>query len=528
MNAAPAPARHEGRWAIYASYLIVMGMLACFAATAIHLAQWFFPAWDARGLALVCALVAVEAVVSYWLIKYLPSAQMQVGYYRLSEWLILLAVLKIFTEARPGMDNLLRNVLMWPTDFPSNLLTGAFLLNVLLAFVVWLTSTLFANDLFLLETEEAVRLDERIQAAPMRDLIVRRFLRLGIVVVFMAGLVLQPGAGETPPGGVVPTVVLFFVLGLALVSLTKYVNLYTHWQHDRVSVPASVPQRWVLYSLAILAFLVAASVWLPTNYGLGFLESLRGMIGLLYELVGFLFAIFLYVLAIIFRFFMRLLPAPETSEDEPVGEPSLPDMLGSSANAPQEIWKSIFFWAVLLTLLFVLLRQYLAFNRDLAAELRRFRPLRWLADAWQRFKASVSKANKAVGSLIQGGLQRLRSLRAGAAETGEWDYVSLRRLSPRQKVIFYYLSLVRRSTEAGLPRQDGQTPYEYARTLASGLEQGREDVDALTESFVEARYSRHAIPAERAGLIQSAWDGLRRVLNQVRKRRREERAGRDD
>ncbi len=55
-------------------------------------------------------------------------------------------------------------------------------------------------------------------------------------------------------------------------------------------------------------------------------------------------------------------------------------------------------------------------------------------------------------------------------------FINPRRLSPRQKVIFYYLAMVRRAREAGLPRQDDQTPYEYARSLTSSLEDGKQDV----------------------------------------------------
>jgi len=39
-------------------------------------------------------------------------------------------------------------------------------------------------------------------------------------------------------------------------------------------------------------------------------------------------------------------------------------------------------WSILVVLAILALRQYIAFNRDLSEELRRFRPLRWLVNAW--------------------------------------------------------------------------------------------------------------------------------------------------
>ena len=75
------------------------------------------------------------------------------------------------------------------------------------------------------------------------------------------------------------------------------------------------------------------------------------------------------------------------------------------------------------------------------------------------------------------------------------QWINPRKLSPRQQVQFYYLAMLRRSGENGHPRQPTQTPYEYARTLESQLPDIDQDVDGITVEFIEARYSRHDIPA---------------------------------
>jgi hypothetical protein len=195
---------------------------------------------------------------------------------------------------------------------------------------------------------------------------------------------------------------------------------------------------------------------------------------------------------------------------------------GNASPINWELVKSILLWGSLIVLVIVALRQYIAFNRELAEELRRFRPLRWLLAAWDRFKASFKKANKTVAAFIQNSLKRLRSLAPESAGPGGWDFVNPRRLTPRQKVLFYYLALVRRAREAGLPRQDYQTPYEYARTLTSSLKAEKDDLDSMTESFIEARYSRHDIPAKTARRAESIWETIRRVLKNVRRGRQED------
>ena len=87
---------------------------------------------------------------------------------------------------------------------------------------------------------------------------------------------------------------------------------------------------------------------------------------------------------------------------------------------------------------------------------------------------------------------------------------------------------MRRADEAGLPRKDGQTPYEYAHSLTSNLEEGKDGVEALTESFVEARYSRHDIPPKEARRIETIWETVRRVLRIVRKSQQEEKHSKGD
>jgi hypothetical protein len=147
----------------------------------------------------------------------------------------------------------------------------------------------------------------------------------------------------------------------------------------------------------------------------------------------------------------------------------------------------------------------------------------WLLNAWERFKAAFRKTNKSIGTFVQNRLQRLRRFTPDSTRLGEeWDYVNPRRLSPRQKVIFYYLALVRRAREAGLTRQQNQTSYEYAHSLASSLKEEKEGVDTMTEAFIEARYSRHDIPAKAALRAESVWETIRRMLINARKASQEE------
>jgi hypothetical protein len=248
---------------------------------------------------------------------------------------------------------------------------------------------------------------------------------------------------------------------------------------------------------------------------------LNAVFYILYQFVLVLYGLFLFIFSLLARLLVRNSADSQTPIPEITPPPgNLPTPNASTFN--WELVKSVFLWGSLIVLAFVALRQYIAYNRDLFEDLRRFRPLGWLFAAWDRFKASFWKANKSIGTFFQNSLKRLRSIGPDIARPGVWDYISPRRLPSRQKVIFYYLALLRRAREAGIPRQDGQTPYEYARSLTSSLKEEQDGVDAMTESFIEARYSRHDIPAKTALQAESFWETLRRVLRKVRRSRQED------
>jgi len=84
-------------------------------------------------------------------------------------------------------------------------------------------------------------------------------------------------------------------------------------------------------------------------------------------------------------------------------------------------------------------------------------------------------------------------------------------------VRFYYLALVRRGGEYGLPRQPDQTPREYQLKLQSSLPEIDEDLAAMTAAFYEARYSQHDISEDKAGLVRQWWQRIRRNLRSWRK-----------
>jgi hypothetical protein len=213
-------------------------------------------------------------------------------------------------------------------------------------------------------------------------------------------------------------------------------------------------------------------------------------------------------------------PIPEEAMViEPLPEMEAVEQVVRIANG-SEILQSIVFWIFLTLLIGYAFYQYIRQNEELLEKLRGFglwRSLERLLDWVRTWTRGLGEGvSSQVGSAVRAGLDRLRGLRTKGAQI-PFDFVNINRLTPRQRVLFFYLALVRRGADAGIPRHPDQTPYEYQQALDKYFLQAEQAPEAaqlrtLTDSFLEARYSLHPISVEQAGLVKRIWARLRQVL----------------
>jgi hypothetical protein len=113
-------------------------------------------------------------------------------------------------------------------------------------------------------------------------------------------------------------------------------------------------------------------------------------------------------------------------------------------------------------------------------------------------------------------LVRLRTGEKKSIDITPRRFINLNKLSPRERVLFYYLALVRRAGEKGLPRDPSETPREYANTLQARISPNEptstELLNSITDEFIEARYSNHPIHPDKATLVQVYWQRLQKTL----------------
>jgi len=85
-------------------------------------------------------------------------------------------------------------------------------------------------------------------------------------------------------------------------------------------------------------------------------------------------------------------------------------------------------------------------------------------------------------------------------------------------VLYFYLSVVRRAHRPGIDCRGYPTQYAFSADLAPRLAEAEGDMDALTDAFVEARYSRHDVPDVEVSRIRANWQRVKAALRGVRNR----------
>jgi hypothetical protein len=504
-------------------HVVVSLMLVCLVISFVQMAESASPAWDGTYLVVVSFLIGLEAMYTQ---RTLPSryiSSRDLFLFRAAEWIIILLLLRLLLYAMRGFDQLWRDLPLLQRNFVEVFFAGEYILVVAVVAVVWILASVFSHELKRLEADEKrlrMELDSGIseQRPEVRRNLANLVLILGGFMIFAAALVrfdLDVLWGEEPPvSGSVANVVLYFALSLVLLSLTEYSLHRVQWLLERVPVKKDLAGRWMLFALVFLAVLAGFAILLPTRFSVGLLDSLNFLLYLFSSLLTLVLSLLLLPLI----WFMGLIASllgrgPE--EDPPVVAPELPDIVAAApAQAADwvELLKSVAFWVIFLSIIGYALYHYLQQNQQLLAGLRRFPIFQVLGSLLGWLRGVALGVNRSIASGVSTGLQRLRSLRRRPEDTAAWQFINLRRLSPRERIMFYYLAMVRRGGETGYPRRQSQTPYEYSRSLADRFDEVGSEVQSLTDAFVEARYSEHDIRGERVNLVQQIWQRIRKAL----------------
>jgi hypothetical protein len=502
--------------------LVIGVMFGCIALSLVELVHLLVPAWNGTYLVAGCVLAAVEANYSYGLIRARALRGVDVLRFRVIELVLFFILLRIGGYLGDNWADVVADIQTWP-HYPSKIIDLETAAAFVLAFLSWHVSTQTVRDLERLDESPAYHRD---YVPPMESL-ADRFFWGGAVLLIAAGLtrigiVQLLNLSRPPVPGLVLNVLVYFLLGLVMLGQVRFATLHKRWKAQGIKVADDLPRRWVRYSLALIGLAAFLAFLLPTGYTMGLLDTVGWILGTIMGIIWYIATLFVLLVTLpltwLFWLLSKLLGEPAPA---PQGSLSLPPLSqqpsGSVAPNWLEIFRSLLFWIVALGIVFYVVRSYLRDHpevREALLALGLIRALRrWWMALWRQLGRWVQSASERIP-------RRFLSLQLARRKPSRepFRFFRLGALSPREQILYYYLSIVRRAGQQGFPRRPAQTPDEYRTTLEPNLPEAQEEMDLLTQAFVEVRYSRHEVEPDQARRVRASWEQVKAALNAIKRK----------
>jgi hypothetical protein len=495
-------------------------MFGCIALSLVGLVQFFFPAWNGTFLVVGCVLAALEANYSYQLIRARQLRGPDLLRFRAIEVALFFILLKIGGYVGDGWARVLADFQTLPRH-PLSVLDPETVVAFVLAILSWQASTQTVRDLEQLGAPESSRYD-----VPPGERLANRFFWGGAVLLLIAGfnrigIATLLDLRRPPVPGLVLNVLVYFLLGLVMLGQAHFTRLRRQWQVQEIKVVQGLAGRWLRYSLVLIGLAALLAFLLPTGYTLGLLDvagSALELVSTLLWIIGMLITFPLawlhwMLLALLARFLGDVPPPqpdlllPELPREEPAGP-------GVAAPGWFEVLRSLLFWTLASWMVFYVVHTYLHDRPEILGGLASLRPVR----ALRRFLTALWRWLAGLAEVVNERFPRRFSLRRASPEPHEkpFRFFRLGALSPRERILYYYLSILRRAGQQGLARRLPQTPYEYEATVGPRLPEARQELNLLTQAFVEARYSRHTFDRQQDRHVRVHWQKVKAALRALR------------
>ena len=480
-------------------------------------------------LAVAGALASITgSITTTWLAQPGQRGKRNIGY-RFAEVVLILGGTRIAiwltTDSFPGIDPFL----LKPVE---SFIDGYFVVGAIVVLLAWIMSTAMTEDHLALALQPddlyIVRgVGDRWQdtARPVytdRPAILRRFVARWVVggillVIFAAG-----SRYDLPENGifgvvrqnidptVIGAIIIYFLSGLVLVSHGQLALLRSRWTLQKVPSAPAVLRNWPVFALLIIVLIGIVAALLPLG-GTFYLAQLISAV--LAGIYFFVFGVFRFFLTL-FLSLLSWLSGEETAEPppappEPMATPNLEIPPESAALLPP--WTGgVIFWVFAAIVLGYAAYIYFSGKGTNFAWARRIWAMlrtRWLMlfGAYQQWQGARmrAQAERAAEDALKG---------KGRGLPG---WLSLRGLDPDRQVRYYYLALLHRAEEAGLPRKEAETPLHYAPRLAEQLEaddENRAAITDLTDAFIQVRYAGDHVAPDRIVRIKQVWQQLKKRL----------------
>lgn len=509
----------RSRWVDYFFRpLLVTVMMMCLAVALVNLVRLMEPEWHGAYFLVGILLVTVEAIYSFHILRRYPSWRISRWRFRLAEAVVLLIALKLLSLAHTPWSQLKAEIpAMW--DDPTVFFHLEFAVVLGLTAIAWNLTTQTVVDF------EALY-DPFIDSRWTLTRLTSRFLWGGVLLVLLSGLsqtIIVFGLSSLLDlwrptiGGIIGNVLLYFMLGFVLISQVNLTRLTIRWHLQDITPTAGLTGQWVRYGLIFMGLVTLAAFLLPTHYSMGFLELAGRVVGLLIQLVMWFYYLLFFLLVLLAHLLYWLFggAAPAETSLGPLEPMAPPPAATGEAAAPWPWWEffqSLGFWLVVLAIVIIMGRLYLHDHPELGRQLKKFKLIALIRAGLAQLWGALTGWAKRTLELIPKQVKLFETRSAGGAPSERWPWLNLRQVDSRRRILAYYLNILQRAEKAGTARRGHQTPYEYEPDLAQTIPEANNQVQLLTEAFVQARYSQASFDPAQAAAVKRQWQQIKRAL----------------
>jgi hypothetical protein len=512
------------------SYALLFLMLVCVVMAIGALLQRLVPEWRTGLITGLLLLVAIDRLITYRSLKKLAPLSLEWVIALGAQLVLMVVVFWLILSYARGPDSFKADLLNFTRGNFAELFSPEYLFTLILSFLAWYLTGHFMGLLDEIGLDqELVLIEER---PPLPGDIVSSHERLAnlvfsigaalVVLTVLTRLNIETilsGIQISQFSGAEAGTLLYFVFGLTLLSLSRLMSLQLRWhrQHIRISSSNLVGQ-WGKYSLLFLLLLGLVVSLLPAGEGFGLLSLVRAVVGFLSSVLFFFGQLLLMLISLAFSLPLLLLRRETAPTEESTPEfPSFSNLPVQPAPpaAPNETWLAIrpfLIWGLLAVITIYALTLFVRQHGGVIPALRSLRFTNWLVQAWGWLARKLNETGQNLAQAVTEGWNGVISRLEGKKVASPARLIRLGALDARRQVYFFYLAMIRRGGEQGLVRKPSQTPAEYALTLDKALPEAKEDVESLTQAYVEARYSRKDVDTKQASFVKSTWARLRRAL----------------
>lgn len=476
------------------------------------------------GAFLVLTIAAAVMGVTTTTVLSLPSNRIKrsIGL-RAAELLVLLALTRLLVWAL-GTGFPSGNVML--TQPLSQLLDPLFMGCGLIVGVSWILAVDFTDNFAKLglQGDELYRartgMDRdadamRGSAADRKALLLQilmRWVGIGLILIVLAALLRTEMVGnvnglqgimgvarQNIEPQAMAAIILYFLVGLFLISQGRLSMLRARWSLDRLSMSEDVTRRWSPLLLGLLALVGTVALFLPLGGTFLLATILSAVIGALLTALFTIYQLLVYAFVWVASLLAGESP-PSLPEATPVPAameevvpqvaqgPLLPSWLTGGA-----------FWIIVAALVIYAATLYL---HDKGV---RFGWLLWL---WNKLRMGWNEVTSVFH--VRGSGRDGAGAGKGKGSSRLPDWLRRKPSDPDALVRYYYFATLEEAREAGLARRQSETPLAYADRLEEGLETTRAvDVTAeQAETPAESASQSQALDDESAAAVQALTDAF--------------------